>query len=67
MLIYGLSKYPNFAFMYILIKIQKKFHPALLIDPARLLKVSKSQKQILKFSFEPKTNEDIFCISALAI
>jgi hypothetical protein len=25
-----------------------------------LLKVNKSQKQILKFSFEPKTNENIF-------
>ena len=29
------------------------------------LKVSKSQKQISKFSFEPKTN-DFFCIAALA-
>ena len=29
------------------------------------LKVSKSQKQISKFSFEPKTN-DFLCISTLA-
>ena len=30
------------------------------------LKVSKSQKQILKFSFEPKNEQKYFCISALA-
>ena len=30
------------------------------------LKVSKSQKQILKFSFEPKNEPKYFCISALA-
>ena len=30
------------------------------------LKVSKSQKQILKFSFEPKNERKYFCISALA-
>ena len=30
------------------------------------LKVSKSQKQILKFSFEPKNKQKYFCISALA-
>ena len=29
-------------------------------------KVSKSQKQILKFSFEPKTEQKYFCIFALA-
>ena len=29
------------------------------------LKVSKSQKQILKFSFEPKNERKYFCISAL--
>ena len=27
-----------------------------------LLKVSKSRKQILKFSFEPKTNKNIFVV-----
>ena len=31
------------------------------------LKVSKSQKQILKFSFEPKSEQKYFCISALAL
>ena len=31
-----------------------------------LLKVSKSQKQILKFSFEPKNERKYFCIFALA-
>ena len=31
-----------------------------------LLKVSKSRKQILKFSFEPKNKRKYFCISALA-
>ena len=31
-----------------------------------LLKISKSQKQILKFSFEPKIEGKYFCISALA-
>ena len=30
------------------------------------LKVSKSQKQILKFSFEPKNERKYFCTSALA-
>ena len=30
------------------------------------LKVSKSQKQILKFSFEPKNEQKYFCISAVA-
>ena len=30
------------------------------------LKVSKSRKQILKFSFAPKNNRKCFCISALA-
>ena len=30
------------------------------------LKVSKSRKQILKFSFEPKNEQKYFCISALA-
>ena len=30
------------------------------------LKVSKSRKQILKFSFEPKSERKHFCISALA-
>ena len=30
------------------------------------LKVSKSRKQILKFSFEPKNQRKYFCISALA-
>ena len=30
------------------------------------LKVSKSRKQILKFSFEPKNERKYFCISALA-
>ena len=30
------------------------------------LKVSKSQKQISKFSFEPKNERFFFCISALA-
>ena len=29
-------------------------------------KVSKSRKQILKFSFEPKNEQKYFCISALA-
>ena len=31
------------------------------------LKVSKSGKHILKFSFEPKTERKYFCISALAL
>ena len=31
-----------------------------------MLKVSLSRKQILKFSFEPKTERKYFCISALA-
>ena len=31
------------------------------------LKVSKSQKQILNFSFEPKTNENIFVLLASKI
>ena len=31
-----------------------------------LLKVSKSPKQIVKFSFEPKNERKYFCISALA-
>ena len=31
-----------------------------------ILKVSKSRKQILKFSFEPKNRIKYFCISALA-
>ena len=30
------------------------------------IKVSQSRKQILKFSFEPKTERKYFCISALA-
>ena len=30
------------------------------------LKVSKSQKQILKFSLEPKTEQKYFCISGIA-
>ena len=30
------------------------------------LKVSNSQKQILKFSFEPKIEQKYFCISAIA-
>ena len=30
------------------------------------LKVSKSRKQILKFSFEPKNERKYFCISAIA-
>ena len=30
------------------------------------LKVSKSRKQTLKFSFEPKNKQTYFCISALA-
>ena len=30
------------------------------------LKVSKSRKQILKFSFEPKNKQKYFCIYALA-
>ena len=29
------------------------------------VKVSKSRKQILKFSFEPKNEQKYFCISAL--
>ena len=29
-------------------------------------KASKSRKQILKFSFEPKVEQKYFCISALA-
>ena len=33
----------------------------------RINKVSKYQKQILNFSFEQKTNEHIFCISAQAL
>ena len=32
----------------------------------RYLKVSKSRKQILKFSFEPENERIYFCISALA-
>ena len=32
----------------------------------RKLKVSKSQKQILNFSFEPKNELKYFCITALA-
>ena len=36
------------------------------VDLSGPLKVSKSQKQILKFSFEPKTERKYFCISALA-
>ena len=28
--------------------------------------ISKSQKQIIKFSFEPKNEQKYFCISALA-
>jgi hypothetical protein len=31
-----------------------------------IVKVSKSWKQILKFSFEPKKEQKYFCISALA-
>ena len=31
-----------------------------------LIEISKSQKQILKFSFEPKNKQKYFCISALA-
>ena len=31
-----------------------------------ILKVSKSRKQILKFSFEPKNERKYFCIFALA-
>ena len=31
-----------------------------------VLKVSRSQKQILKFSFEPKNERFYFCISGLA-
>ena len=31
-----------------------------------MLKVSKSQKQMSKFSFEPKMNDSFFCTSALA-
>ena len=31
-----------------------------------VIKVSKSQKQILKFSFEPENERKYFCISALA-
>jgi hypothetical protein len=31
------------------------------------LKVSKSRKQILKFSFEPKIKRKYFCIPALAL
>ena len=34
--------------------------------PNTYVKVSKSQKQILKFSFEPKNERQYFCISALA-
>ena len=30
----------------------------------KVLKVSKSRKQILKLSFEPKTERKYFCISA---
>ena len=30
------------------------------------IKVSKSRRQILKFSFEPKNEQNYFCISALA-
>ena len=33
---------------------------------ARKLKVSKSRKKILKFSFAPKTQQKCFCISAVA-
>ena len=32
-----------------------------------VLKVSKSQKQIIKFSFEQKNERKYFCISALAL
>ena len=32
----------------------------------RILKVSKSQKKILKVSFEPSNERFLFCISALA-
>jgi hypothetical protein len=33
---------------------------------AAMLKVGKSRKQILKFSFEPKNEQKYFCIFALA-
>ena len=33
----------------------------------KILKVSKSRKQILKFSFEPKIERKYFCISVLAL
>ena len=36
------------------------------VIPATLLKVSKSRKQILKFSFEPKNERKYFRISAQA-
>ena len=35
-------------------------------DPKAVLKVSKSLKQILKFSSEPKNEQEYFCISAIA-
>ena len=37
-----------------------------LYHDSKLLKVNKSQKQILKFSYEPKNEQNYFCISALA-
>ena len=38
----------------------------LILKFSLLIKVSQSQKQILKFSSEPKTKRKYFCISALA-
>ena len=46
-------------------KLKMKGAKSLIKAPTNAM-VSKSQKQILKFSFKPKTNE-ILCVSALAL
>ena len=49
--------------------VEKQFGGPILalFNKVARLKVSKHQRQILKFSFEPKTEQKYFCISALAL